>query len=252
MIFDTLHLFFIYGRYIRLSMTRTEMIRRVIFVMRKVCFALVLCAICMLCFVPRTGWANEGERKSEREIEYAFDSENGVEIENERKSKKEKKPFFLSPNASWFFPSSGKVKDAFGDSWGGLGVGINPEAFGWKQNDPEGGKMQLSPYFGYFSAEKGDNDAHIIPLGIEARWALKEWDSVKTYLGLGLAGYAVKFEDRAAGIDTGWKAAGGGRVMLQADISKWLTLEASYNAISSVEGYNFGGFSIGAEISFYF
>jgi hypothetical protein len=64
--------------------------------------------------------------------------------------------------------------------------------------------------------------------------------------------YGVKFEDRAAGIDTGWKAAGGGRVMFRADMSRWLILEASYNAISEVRGYNFSGFAVGAKIKIYF
>ena len=219
---------------------------------RKIFFLLLLCSICMVLGFAQAACANEeggaGENDSVSEIAGLNLNENINASENKR----EKKPFFLSPNVGWYFPSSGKVKDAFGDSWGGLGVGINPEAFGWKQKDPEGRKMRLSPYFGYYNAEKGDNEAHIIPLGIEARWALKEWEDVRTYLGLGVAGYGVKFEDRAAGIDTGWKAAGGGRIMLQADISHWLTLEASYNAISDVEGYNFGGFSIGAEIKIYF
>ncbi|MDR1885004.1 MAG: hypothetical protein LBQ56_01925 [Synergistaceae bacterium] len=201
---------------------------------RKIFFLLLLCAICTVCLSPQTGRANDEESKSEDKGEI------------------EEKPFFLSPNLGWFFPSSGKVKDAFGDSWGGLGVGINPDAFRSKKRAPETKGARISPYFGYFNTEHGDNEAHIIPIGIEVRWTLKEWDNVKTYLGLGLAGYAVKFEDLANGIDTGWEAAGGGRIMLQADISRWLTLEASYNAINSVEGYNFGGFSIGAEFKIYF
>jgi hypothetical protein len=194
----------------------------------------------MICCSPQAGRANEEEGKIEEGNE------------SESKNTKEKRPFFLSPNVGWFFPSNGKVRDAFGNSWGGLGVGINLEAFGLKKQARETKGASFSPYFGYFNAERGDNEAHIIPIGIEARWTIKEWGDVKTYLGLGLAGYGVKFEDRAAGIDTGWKAAGGGRIMFQADIARWLTLEASYNAISSVEGYNFGGFAAGAKFKIYF
>lgn len=192
----------------------------------KIFFSLSIFVLCAVCWFSGTAWA-DGEEK-------------------------EKKLFFLSPTAGWYFPSSGKVKDAFGSSWGGFGVSINPEAFGWKKPDVETGGVRLSPYIGYFHAEEGSNEAHIIPLGIEARWTLKEWDGARTYMGVGLSGYGVKFEDRAAGIDTSWRMAGGGRIMLGADIAKWLNLNASYNAISDVEGYNFGGFSVGAKINFYF
>ena len=167
--------------------------------------------------------------------------------------KREKKLFFLSPSAEWYFPSSQKVQDAFGNSWGGLGVDINPEAFGWgrKRPDQKVGEMRFSPYFGYFNADNGDNEAHIVPVGIDARWMLKEWGSTKVYAGVGLAGYGVKFKDWEANIDTGWKAAGGGRILFEID-GKWLTFHTSYNAVSDVEGYNFGGFTIGAKIKFYF
>ena len=192
----------------------------------KIVFLLSLFLICAVCRFTGAVWADEGE--------------------------KEKKPFFLSPTAGWYFPSSGKVKDAFGSSWGGFGVSINPEAFGWKRKEENTEGVRLSPYIGYFHADEGGNEAHIVPLGLEARWTLKEWDGARAYMGVGLAGYGIKFEDRRAGIDTSWRGAGGGRIMIGADISKWLTLDASYNAVSDVEGYNFGGFAVGAQVNLYF
>lgn len=172
--------------------------------------------------------------------------------EGDEKSSAQRRPFFLSPEASLYLPSHGKTKDAFGDSWSGFGVGINPEAFGWDGPDFEIGGIALSPYFGYFNTERRGNDAHIIPIGVETRWLLGGNEKFQPYAGLGLSLSAVKFEDKDAGVKTGWKVAPGGRVMLGADINKWLNVHASYNVMSDVEGYNFSGFAIGAEISFYF
>jgi hypothetical protein len=55
--------------------------------------------------------------------------------EEENKKSRERKPFFLSPEVNWYLPTNGRVKNAFGSSWGGFGIGINPEAFGWKDPD---------------------------------------------------------------------------------------------------------------------
>jgi hypothetical protein len=164
----------------------------------------------------------------------------------------EDKLFFLSPTAGWYFPTAGKTKDAFGDSWGGLGVTVNLEAFGWGASDWEETGFKLQPYFGYFHADKGNNDAHIIPLGLEARWNLGQWSVFSPYVGLGVAGYGVKFEDRAAGVDTGWRSAFGGRLMLGADVTRWFNIQAAYNLISDVEGYDFSGFSLRGKLKIYF
>lgn len=179
----------------------------------------------------------------------------GAALANEEKEKKEreKKIFFLSPSVEWYFPSAKKAQDAFGRSWGGLGVDINMEAFGWGDKRPPAklGEARFSPYFGYFHAEKGNNEAHLIPIGVDVRWMLKEWGNIRAYFGVGLAGYGVKFEDRDAGLDTGWKAAGGGQVLFELD-AKWLTLNAAYNAVTDVKEHNLSGFSVGAKINFYF
>jgi hypothetical protein len=172
--------------------------------------------------------------------------------EKEDEGSPPKKPFFLSPEANVYLPTNSKTKDVFGSNWSGIGVGINPEAFGWDEPDFKLGGITLSPYFAYYNTEKRGNDAHIIPIGVETRWLLGDNEKFQPYAGLGLSISVIKFEDKDAGIKTGWKTAPGARVVLGADINKWLNLRASYNFMGSVEGYNFSGFSIGAEISFYF
>ena len=164
----------------------------------------------------------------------------------------DKKLFFLSPTIDWYFPTSGKVRDAFGSAWMGFGVSLNMEAFGWQESSLKIGGVKFFPYMGYFHADEGDNDAYIIPLGLETRWTLREQDDMRFYLGLGLSGYGVKFDDRSAGVDSGWKAAFGGRVLLGMDVTRWLNIHAAYNAITDVSGYDFGGFSAGAKIKIYF
>lgn len=159
-------------------------------------------------------------------------------------------PFFLSPSYSWYFPTSGKVKNAFGNSWDGFGVVLNMESFGWSAKLSE--TLRLHPYFGFYHSDKGRNDAYLIPIGLEARWQREEIGVMRPYLGLGLAGYAVNLEDKGANVDTGWRGAFGGRIMVGADVTKWLNIQASYNVVSDVKDYDLSGFGIQAKINFYF
>jgi hypothetical protein len=160
--------------------------------------------------------------------------------------------FFLSPTVSWYFPTDGKTKDAFGDSWSGWGVAVNLEALGWGLSGLEAAGLEFHPYLNYFHADKGGNDAHIIPLGLDARWNFGRWGVVSPYVGLGIAGYGIRFEDRDAGVDTGWRSAFGGRLMFGADITRWFNIQAAYNVISDVKGYDLSGFSLQGKFKIYF
>lgn len=161
----------------------------------------------------------------------------------------EDKPFILSPTVGWYFPTSSKTREAFGDSWGGIGVTLNMEAFNWS---PGVGNFSIAPYFGLYYTDHNDNDAYVIPVGLEARWNLTESGILKPYVGLGAAVYGVKFEDRDAGVDTGWRGAWGGRVMVGADITKWFNVQAAYNLVSDVKDYDLSGFSIQGKFKIYF
>lgn len=163
----------------------------------------------------------------------------------------EDRPFILSPTVGWYFPTSSKTRDAFGDSWGGLGITLNTEALGWDGRIGIG-NLRLYPYFGLYYADHNDNDAYVIPVGLEAHWSLTESGIFKPYVGLGAAVYGVRFEDREAGVDTGWRGAFGGRVMVGADITKWFNVQASYNMVSDVKDYDLSGFSIQGKFKIYF
>jgi hypothetical protein len=164
----------------------------------------------------------------------------------------EGKLFFLSPTYERYFPTDGKTKNAFGDSWGGWGVSVNLEALGWGLPGWEVAGLKLRPYLSYFRADKGGNDAHVIPLGVDLRWNLARLGVFSPYVGLGVAGYGVRFEDRDAGVDTGWRGAFGGRLMFGADITRWFNIQAAYNLMSDVEGYNLSGFSLQGKLKIYF
>lgn len=153
------------------------------------------------------------------------------------------KLFILSPTYSGYFPSSGKTKDAFGSSWTGFGVALNLESLGINTS-----VWGFHPYSGYFHADEGDNDAHIIPLGLEYRRGLSE----NIYFGIGASVNAVKFEVRDKGIDTGWRGAVGARLGLGMNVTKWFNIHAAYNFMSEVKDYDFSGFSIQGKVNFYF
>jgi hypothetical protein len=85
---------------------------------------------------------------------------------------------------------------------------------------------------------------------LETRWLLSDNEKFQPYAGLGLSISITKFEDRDAGVETGWKVAPGGCVIQGADINKWPNLYASYNLMSDVEGYNFSGFLSGRKYRF--
>jgi hypothetical protein len=176
--------------------------------------------------------------------ERAFAAEKGTE--------KGERLFLLSPTYSWYFPTAGKTKNAFGSSWSGLGVAVNLEALGWGVFDWEIAGLTLHPYFGYIHGDKGDNDVHIIPIGLEARWNLGQWSMVAPYVGMGVSVYGVRLEDRDAGVDTGWRGAFGGRLTFGADITRWFNVQAAYNLMSDVEGYDLSGFSLQGKLKIYF
>ena len=159
--------------------------------------------------------------------------------------------FFLSPTYDWYFPADGQARDAFGSTWAGWGFALNnTEAFGWSKFGL--GDIALRPYVGYLHADEGNNDAEMVPIGIEARWGMPGNDFFKPYVGLGLSGYGIKFEDLDAGINTGWRGAYGGRFLLGVDISKWFNFQAAYSVVSDVEGYDLSGFSLQGKLKIYF
>lgn len=164
------------------------------------------------------------------------------------------KPFLLSPVVGWYFPTDGKTKDAFGDNWFSIGVTLNFEALGWKKSSINSGNVKLYPFFGYIHASEGNNAAHIVPIGLEARWNLarEEDATIKPYWGLGAALYGVKFHDRDAGVESNWRGTFGGRLMAGTDITKWFNIEAAYHLISDVKGYDFSGFSVRGKVTFWF
>ena len=170
------------------------------------------------------------------------------------KAVREPSLFFLSPSFGLYFPTSGKTKDAFGDSWSAFGVSLNLGALTGKSLVVRTGSVELRPFFGYISGEEGDNDIKIIPIGLESRWHLYTNDTVRLYTGVGFSLSLMKFDIPESNIDTSWRGALGGRIMLGADVTKWLNLQAAYNLInvSRVEGYNFNGFSLRARINLYF
>ena len=153
------------------------------------------------------------------------------------------KLFFLSPTYGGYFPTSGKTKDAFGSSWTGFGVAFNLESLGWNTSN-----WKLHPFSGFYHADEGDNDAYIIPLGLEFR----KWMTENAYVGLGASVNAVKFEVRDEGIDTGWRGAVGARISLGVNVTRWLEINAAYNFMSEVKDYDFSGFSALGKINIYF
>jgi hypothetical protein len=160
-----------------------------------------------------------------------------------------KKLFFLSPALTGYFPTGSSAQSAFGSSWWGVGVTLNMETL---TGGVDAAGLRFIPYFGFYHGERHDNDAWIIPIGIQARWGLSEHGSMKSYAGVGVAAYGVKFEDRTAGVDTGWKSAFGGRFMLGMDITRWFNVEAAYNIVSDVKGYDLSGFSLQGKFKIYF
>jgi hypothetical protein len=161
----------------------------------------------------------------------------------------DKKLFFLSPTLTGYFPTNSRAQNAFGSFWWGIGVALNMETL---VGGFEVGDLSFSPYFGFYHGAKHDNDAWIIPIGIQARWSLSKQGSLKPYAGIGIAGYGINFEDRSAGVDTGWKAAFGGLVLLGVDITRWFNVEAAYNIVSDVKDYDLSGFSLRGKFKIYF
>ena len=172
--------------------------------------------------------------------------------QKETKPEREPRLFFLSPAAGWYFPTDSKTKDTFGNTWTSFGISLNLGALKGTEMIVRTGGFELRPFFGYISQEHNNNDIKIIPVGLESRWQLYKNDSFRFYSGLGMSVNFVKFDIPSENIDISWRGVVGGRLLLGADVTKWLNIQATYNIVDKVEGYDFNGLNLRARINLYF
>lgn len=192
-----------------------------------------------------------GHQKEELPVPQSISEDISID-QAQTKPEREPRLFLLSPSAGWYFPTDSKTKDTFGNTWTAFGVSLNLGALKGTEMIVRTGGFELRPFFGYISQEHNNNDIKIIPIGLESRWQLYKNDNFRFYSGLGLSVNFVKFDIPSENIDISWRGALGGRVLLGADVTKWLNIQATYNIVDTVECYDFDGFHLRARINLYF
>lgn len=148
----------------------------------------------------------------------------------------------IGVDAGIFYPSGGKTRDRFGNSWLHVGVGLGairaPSV-----------KGRLSVNYSLLYRSRGSNHALIVPIGVQYRRAVK-FRPVYLYAGA-TAGIVFthlrSVQDNVAG---GLRTTPGGSVFVGTTLSNSAFLEARYLAIGQVRGFNLSGISLGVEIRF--
>lgn len=154
---------------------------------------------------------------------------------------------YIAANGSFFFPTQGRLKDAFDDQivFAGLSFAQNNLDYNWR----------VRPDFGVFNANRNGNRLLIVPVTASvSRIFAQPGDSFQPYVklegGIAYTDYAIT--DRATAIRTsGNKVLPTGGAEVGLILSQRVRVFASYHTYGKADGWDFSGFQIGAVFSLF-
>jgi hypothetical protein len=148
----------------------------------------------------------------------------------------------VGPEASVFFPTSGKTSNTYGNSWASIGVGLGSA---YQANS----KGNLSPFFTILYNTHDNNRAFLLPFGIAYNKALSPSAS-SAYYGVDLLAVAADQRSVINNVHSGFSFAPGARAAFGYEFGKTAYVQAAYMLTSSIKGFNFSGTSLEAGIRF--
>lgn len=142
-------------------------------------------------------------------------------------------------SAGIFFPASARVRDRFGNSWFGFGLSI-----GNGENCPS--RPMVTSDIGFTSRASGSNYVYLLPVGLSYLAPLSSGTqgSVAPFAGVGAD---LVFSDiRSIPDQVSSNIRVGGELSLIAGIALFRNwqLEARYNFVSPIAGFDFSGLSV--------
>jgi hypothetical protein len=153
-----------------------------------------------------------------------------------------KPQFLIGPEASVFFPTSGKAEKYYGKSWSSIGAGLG-SAF---QATVKGA---YAPFFTILYNNHDNNYAFLAPFGVGYSKALTN-NASSAYYGADLIVLAADQRAVAYGIHSGFRYGGGARIVAGYEFGKNAYLQASYEETSEVKNVDFSGTGLEAGIRF--
>lgn len=154
--------------------------------------------------------------------------------------------FRIGPEVGVYLPTDGTVRDRFGKSWLSLGLG-----FGSFANVTDKGGLGFDLSLQY--QKHGDNRVFLLPAGLGYRVALSQTDGSKGFVPYaGITGDVYFADIRAVqdNVHSGFHESGGGSLLLGANLGTSANVEARYQFVGRIKGYDFSGLSLTAGYRF--
>lgn len=156
---------------------------------------------------------------------------------------KKKKRFSFGPEVGAYIPTSGKTRDAFGDTWYNYGIG-----FGAVQSADAKGKFQFD--LNLLGGNRNGNRSYLAPIGASYRRALSTSKSSSPYVGASLDVVPTYLKAPSYGVHSRLRFTGGGSVFAGFTFSESAYLQARYYAVGKSAGFDLSGLSLGAGFRF--
>jgi hypothetical protein len=103
---------------------------------------------------------------------------------------------------------------------------------------------------GSIRQKNDDSHAYIYPVGVSFSHKFMQTKKMSANVGVGTSLYLIDLYSKDANLDTGLKTGGGACVFVGTQLGKHVSLEASYNAITRMQGYDLSGLSLSGKILF--
>lgn len=154
-----------------------------------------------------------------------------------------KQRFRIGPELGVFLPTSSKVRDRFGDAWFTFGLGLGPVE---RLVKPDLFEFD----FGLSYRRNDDNHVLLIPVGVKYIHALSatngELGQAQTtpYVGAAADLYLADVRSQPDNVKSGLTTGVGASVLAGVAFSGSAHVEARYQFVSNIRGFDFSGFSL--------
>ncbi len=163
----------------------------------------------------------------------------------------QRRRFTFGPNLGLFVPTSGKTRDAFGNSWTNIGFGV-----GSVRTAPRRGLVGLDVAF-INNNRDGGRRALMGQVGVAYRRSFVEPEdeqgNVRTiipYFGAGVGLYLANLDSDKYDVSTDLGAGFGGSALVGVAFQRKAFLEARYHAVSRISGFDLSGLNVALGVRF--
>lgn len=159
--------------------------------------------------------------------------------------------FTFGPNFGLYLPTSGKTRDAFGESWTNIGFGV-----GQVRTARRGGVLSFD--FAFINNNRGSGRrAFLAPVGVSYRGSFVDPEdengnvrSIIPYYGASAGLYLANLDSDKYDVDTDLSVGGGGSALVGVAFQRRAFLEARYHAVSRIRGFDLSGLNIALGLRF--